>query len=66
VFHVSLLEPYHVPTILERILELLSQIEINGEQKDEMGNFLNLKTSNGQLLYPIDWQGYNVSKSHGN
>jgi hypothetical protein len=54
VFHVSLLEPYHAPTILGRILELLSQIEINGEQKDEMGNFLNLKTSNGQLLYPID------------
>ncbi len=39
-FHVSLLEPYHTSTILGRIYDPFSPIEINGEHECEVQDIL--------------------------
>jgi hypothetical protein len=39
-FHVSLLEPYHVSTIPRRIHDPFPPIDIDGEQKYEMHDIL--------------------------
>jgi hypothetical protein len=45
VFHVSLLEPYHVSTILKRTHEQTPPIVINGEQKYKVEEILDSKIS---------------------
>jgi hypothetical protein len=62
VFHVSLLEPYHASTILERINDLPPPIEVNGEHKYEVEDILDSRIFNCQLKYIIDWHGYDVNE----
>jgi hypothetical protein len=45
VFHVSLLKPYHVSTIIKRTHEPTPPIVVNGEQKYEVEEILNSKIS---------------------
>jgi hypothetical protein len=49
VFHVSLLEPYHVSTITKRTHEPIPPIVINGEQKYEVEEILDSKISHCYL-----------------
>ncbi len=49
VFHVSLLEPHHVYTIIGRIHDLLPPIEIDCEQKYEVEDILGSTILNCQL-----------------
>jgi hypothetical protein len=62
VFHVSLLEPYHVSTILRRTHELIPPIVVNGEQKYEVKEILDSKISHHYLQYLVHWQGYDISE----
>jgi hypothetical protein len=62
VFHVSLLGPYHVSTILGRIHDPPSPIEINGEQEYEVEDILDSRVFDCQLQYLIHWHGYNVNE----
>jgi hypothetical protein len=65
-FHILLLEPYHASTIPRRIHGPPPPIEVDGEQKYEMKNILNSKTSNYQFQYLIHWHGYDVASMFGN
>jgi hypothetical protein len=42
-FHVSLLEPYHMSTIIERIHDPLPPIDVNGEHEYEVEDILDSK-----------------------
>jgi hypothetical protein len=53
VFHVSLLEPYHVSIIQRRIHDALPPIEVDGEQEYVGEDILNSKFCNCQLRYFI-------------
>ncbi len=61
-FHVSLLEPYHVSTILGRTHEPPPPIVVDDEQKYEVEKILNSRISHRQLQYLIHWQGYDISE----
>jgi hypothetical protein len=52
-FHVSLLEPYHMFTILKWIHDPLPLIEVNNEQEYEMEEILDLRIFNHQFQYFI-------------
>jgi len=45
-----------------RNFESPSSIEVNGEQKSEVDDILNLKISNHQLQYFVHLHGYDVTK----
>jgi len=62
VFHVFLLEPYHASTILRRIHDPLSPIEVNGEHDYEVDDILDSWVSNHQFQYLVHWHGYDVSE----
>jgi hypothetical protein len=62
VFHVSLLEFYHMSTIQRRIHDPLPPIEVDGEQEYEVEDILNSKICNHQLQYLFHWHGDDVSK----
>ncbi len=62
VFHVSLLEPNHVSTILGRTHEPPSPIIVDDEQKYEVEEISDLRISHHQLQYLIHWQGYDINK----
>jgi len=49
VFHVSLLEPYHMFTIPRRIHDPPPSIEVDGEHKYEVEDILDSRISNCQL-----------------
>jgi len=53
VFHVSLLELYHVSTIPKRIHDPFPLIEIDGEHEYEVENILNSRIYHRQLQYLI-------------
>ncbi len=61
-FHVFLLEPYHMSTILGKIHDPLPPIEVDGEHEYEMDDILYSKISNRQLQYFVHWHGYDVSE----
>jgi hypothetical protein len=61
-FYVSLLEHYHVSTILGRTQEPPPTIVIDGEQEYKVEEILNSKISHCQLQYLVHWQGYDISK----
>jgi hypothetical protein len=61
-FHVSLLEPNHVSTILGRTHEPPSPIIVDDEQKYEVEEISDLRISHHQLQYLIHWQGYDINK----
>jgi len=61
-FHVFLLEPYHVSTILGKIHDPLPPIEIDGEHEYEMEDILDSRISNRQLQYFVHWHVYDVSE----
>jgi hypothetical protein len=54
-FHVSLLEPYHMSTILGRIHDFPPHIEVNGEY--EMKNILDSRNFNRQFEYLVHCHG---------
>jgi hypothetical protein len=62
VFHVSLLEPYHMCTIPRRIHDPPPSIEVDGEHKYEVEDILDSRISNCQLQYLVHWHGYDVSE----
>jgi hypothetical protein len=62
VFHVSLLEPYHMFTIAGRIHDPLPPIKVDGEQEYEVEDILDSRVSNCQLWYLVHWHGYDVSE----
>jgi hypothetical protein len=53
VFHVFLLEPYHVFTNARRDNDPLPPIEIDGEHEYEMEDVVDSKISNCQLQYLV-------------
>jgi hypothetical protein len=61
VFHVSLLEFYHMSTI-QRKIHALPPIEVDGEQEYKIEDILNSNICNHQLQYLVHWNGYDVSK----
>jgi len=61
-FHISLLKPYHVSTIPERIHDPLPLIEVDAKQKYEMKDILDSKIFNRQLQYLVHWHEYDVNK----
>jgi hypothetical protein len=62
VFHVSLLEPYHASNIPWRTHEPPPPIVVNGEQKYEVEEILDLRISHRQLQYLVHWQGYDINE----
>jgi hypothetical protein len=58
-----MLEPYHASIILRKIHDPLPPIEVNSEQKYEVGvgDILNSRISNRQLQYLIHWNWYDVN-----
>jgi len=62
VFHVYLLEPYHMFTILERIYDPPPPSEINGEHEYEVEDILDSRILFCQFQYFVHWHGYDVSK----
>jgi hypothetical protein len=61
-FHVSLLEPYHMSTIIGKIHDPPPPIDVNGEHEYEVENILDSRIFNCQLQYLVHWHGYDVSK----
>jgi len=61
-FHVSLLEPYHMFTILEWIHNPPPLVEVDNEQKYEMEDISDSRIFNHQFQYFIHWHGYDVSE----
>jgi hypothetical protein len=61
-FKFSLLEPYHVFTILGRTHKPPPPILVDGEQEYEVEEILNLKISHYYLQYLVHWQGYDISE----
>ncbi len=62
VFHVSLLEPYHMSTIIGRIHDPPPLIEGDDEQEYEIKNILDLNNYNCQFQCFIPWHGYDVDE----
>jgi hypothetical protein len=52
-FHVSLLELYHISTIPRRIRDPLTPIKVNGEHEYKMEDIWDSRISNCQLQYFI-------------
>jgi hypothetical protein len=52
-FHASLLELYHVSTILRKIHDTPPPIEVNGEHEYEMKYILGWRISNRQFQYLV-------------
>jgi hypothetical protein len=50
-FHVSLLEPYHAFTILWRIHDPPPPIEVDGEQKYEVENILDILSNDMEEVH---------------
>ncbi len=61
-FHVSLLEPYHVSTILGKTHEPPPPIVVDDDKKYEVEEILNSRISHRQLQYLVHWQGYDISE----
>jgi hypothetical protein len=61
-FHVSLLESYHVSTIIRRTQEPPPPIVVDDEQKYEVEEILNSRRSYRQLQYLVHWHGYDISE----
>ncbi len=61
-FHVSLLEPYHMFTIPRRIHDPPPQIEVNDEHEYEMEDILDSRIFNHQFEYLVYRHGYDVGK----
>jgi hypothetical protein len=62
VFHVSLLQLYHVPTISRRIHDSPPPIEVDGEHEYEVEDILNSRIFNSQFQYFVHWHGYDVKE----
>ncbi len=61
-FHVSLLEPYHMSTISGKIHNPLPHIEVDGEHEYEVKDILDSRIFNCQFEYLIQWHGYDVNE----
>ena len=59
VFHVWLLEPYHLSTIPDRTCPLLLPIIVESELEYKVEEILDSKYSHKHLFYLIKWKGYN-------
>ena len=58
VFHVSLLEPYHVNIILGRIQSPPPPAIIGGQEEYEVEQILDSRIQRGKFQYSVDWKGY--------
>src|SRR5271170_3186576 len=63
VFHVSLLEPYHTSTILDRIQPPPQPIVVESESEYEVEEILDSKYLRKRLFYLVKWKGYDPSNS---
>jgi hypothetical protein len=61
-FHVSLLEPYHAFIIPRRTHKPTPPIIVDGEQKYEIEEILDLRISHCYLQYLVHWQGYDINE----
>jgi hypothetical protein len=61
-FHVSLLEPYHVFTIPNRRHKPPPPIVVDGEQEYEVEEILDSRISHHSLQYLVNWQSYDISE----
>jgi hypothetical protein len=62
IFHVSLLEPYKELSILGRFQVPPPLIEIEGQEKFEVSEILDLRIIQRKLDSLVQWQGYDVSE----
>src|SRR5271170_1725379 len=63
VFHVSLLEPYHTSTILDRIQPLPQPIVVESESEYEVEEILDSKYLRKRLFYLVKWKCYDPSNN---
>jgi hypothetical protein len=63
-FHVSLLEPYHMFTIPRRIHDPPTHIEVDDEHEYEMEDILDSRIFNCQFEYLVHWHQYDVGGAH--
>ena len=59
VFHVSLLEPYHLSTIPDRTRPPQPPIVMESESEYEVEEILDSKYRQKRLFYLVKWKGYN-------
>lgn len=62
IFHVSLLEPYHVSSIPGRVQDPPLPIEIDGIPEFEVEEILDSRIQRGKLEYLVEWKGCDVSE----
>ena len=60
VFHVSLLEPYHLSTIPDRTRPPPLPIIVESESEYEMEEILDFKYHHKCLFYLVKWKSYNL------
>src|SRR5579859_1781271 len=58
VFHVSLLEPYQENTFEGRVQASLPPEVVDGVEKFQVNEIVDLKVSRRKLLYLVEWEGY--------
>jgi hypothetical protein len=61
-FHVFLLEPYRMSTILGIIHDPPPHIEVDGEHEYVVEDILDSRIFNHQFEYLVQWHGYDVNK----
>jgi hypothetical protein len=62
VFHVSLLEPYHVDSNSDRKQPPPPPVSVDNEDEFEVEQILDSRYRHNQLQYFVDWKGYGVDE----